>query len=73
MLTKATTLFSSVFLLFVASQGLAAPNPQTSGTPVLHCGVDHKTCPPGWTCCGPLFPDVGGNCRKLGPDEVCTF
>lgn len=37
MFTKANTLFSAVLLLYVATQGLAAPNPQASETPVLYC------------------------------------
>ncbi|KAH6913191.1 hypothetical protein BKA70DRAFT_1262159 [Coprinopsis sp. MPI-PUGE-AT-0042] len=30
-------------------------------------------CPKGYTCCGPIRPDVGGNCRKLPPDMMCML
>ncbi|KAG2011145.1 hypothetical protein CC2G_011294 [Coprinopsis cinerea AmutBmut pab1-1] len=30
-------------------------------------------CPEGWTCCGPILPDVGGTCRKLNPGQFCIF
>ncbi|PPR05205.1 hypothetical protein CVT24_010305 [Panaeolus cyanescens] len=67
MFAKITTIIS-VFLLSVT---MVAAVPQGGS---LVCANDAgDTCPPGYTCCGPIIPGVGGNCRKLKPDEFCIF
>ncbi|KAF9460712.1 hypothetical protein BDZ94DRAFT_1265344, partial [Collybia nuda] len=60
-------------LVRIADMGLAAPNPQETET-VLHCGLEGLECPKngGWTCCGPLLPDIGGICRQLEPGWMCA-
>ncbi|KAF9044074.1 hypothetical protein BJ165DRAFT_1528643 [Panaeolus papilionaceus] len=67
MFSKLTTVFSLVVLS--ATVVLAVPQ---GGS--LVCANDAgATCPPGYTCCGPIIPGVGGNCRKLNPGQVCIF
>ncbi|PFH53259.1 hypothetical protein AMATHDRAFT_54995 [Amanita thiersii Skay4041] len=59
-----------VFTLQTTALTLAMP---TQDSTVLHCAIDGKTCPQGWTCCGPILEGVGGTCRLLRKDEVCAL
>ncbi|KAE9385770.1 hypothetical protein BT96DRAFT_928645 [Gymnopus androsaceus JB14] len=67
----------SVFLLMLVQvmnvNGL--PGLEARQDVVYHCGgTDTKTsCPPGYTCCGPIVSGIGGTCVLLGESEVCAL
>ncbi|KAJ2921981.1 hypothetical protein H1R20_g15110, partial [Candolleomyces eurysporus] len=60
---------------FVASVGNVVASPvEAAPTAETRCaGSQGTTCPPGFTCCGPIFPDIGGVCRQLQPGQVCAL
>ncbi|KAJ2911969.1 hypothetical protein MD484_g8443, partial [Candolleomyces efflorescens] len=66
---------------FVASAANVAASPVEAATTSapsapaeLRCADDQGSrCPPGYTCCGPIRPGIGGVCRLLGPGQVCIF
>ncbi|TFK24059.1 hypothetical protein FA15DRAFT_704919 [Coprinopsis marcescibilis] len=68
--------FVAILALFAVG-ALAAPVDDAAATAEVatsHCANEAgDVCPEGFTCCGPIFEDVGGICRKLGPDEICIF
>ncbi|KAF8895171.1 hypothetical protein BD779DRAFT_1497903 [Infundibulicybe gibba] len=71
---KLVHVFSTLVLLLGTVQSLAAPNPQESSPPLLHCDDGVHTCPPGWACCGPItFAADGGTCHPSGEGQVCPL
>ncbi|KAJ2923841.1 hypothetical protein H1R20_g13252, partial [Candolleomyces eurysporus] len=60
---------------FVASVGNVVASPvEAAPTDEIRClDKENTPCPAGYTCCGPIFVDIGGVCRLLGPDEACIF
>ncbi|KAJ2911971.1 hypothetical protein MD484_g8444, partial [Candolleomyces efflorescens] len=59
----------------VASVGNVVASPvEAAPADEIRClGETNNPCPTGWTCCGPIFTDIGGVCRLLGPEEVCAL
>ncbi|EAU89909.1 hypothetical protein CC1G_08391 [Coprinopsis cinerea okayama7 len=66
-----------VAVLAFFALAMAAPvNESTDATSAVQyrCANEQgDQCPEGWTCCGPILPDVGGTCRKLNPGQFCIF